>query len=84
MKKNGFTPPPQEKLTDFISWDGNQLRNKKGEYLAHIKRINEANITFDPVINNYKVVLTEQDKRIILLLRRSAISVDAIHVKGIP
>lgn len=54
------------------SWDGNQIRNKKGEYLANIKRINEANISFDPTTNNYKVVLTEQEKRVAILAEKQS------------
>lgn len=54
------------------SWDGNQMRNKKGQYLANIKRINEANISFDPSTKNYKVVLTEQEKRVAILAEKQS------------
>lgn len=43
----------------IYAWEGNQIRNKKGVYLANIKKVNEANISYDNINENYKVVVDE-------------------------
>ncbi len=46
----------------IYSWEGKYLRNKKGVYLANIKRINEANISYDSKNDNFKIIQTDVEK----------------------
>ena len=46
----------------IYSWEGKNLRNKKGVYLANIKRINEANISYDSKTDNFSIIQTGIEK----------------------
>ena len=56
----------------LYAWDGKQLKNKKGMYLANIRRIHEANLTFDPVSTAFKHVAEEGDERAAILAEKQS------------